>query len=122
MTSRVKDYQLPSNVYVSNLAAERGSSRLLTKFGKVIQKPFLQSASGVLATAGVEGTGAKSAWAAKFVRDAALSTLRHTSPIMSNIVNGVIDTYFKRNEKEPDNMNYWDPKMKAYQRASQLAI
>jgi hypothetical protein len=48
--------------------------------------------------------------------------LRHTIPIMSNIVNGVIDTYSKRNEKEPDNMNYWDPKTEAYERASQLAV
>jgi hypothetical protein len=25
-------------------------------------------------------------------------------------------------EKEPDNMNYWGPKTKAYEKASQLAI
>ncbi|KAK5233975.1 hypothetical protein LTR47_005093 [Exophiala xenobiotica] len=48
------------------------------------------------------------------------ANFRHTIPITSNIINGVIDTYFKRNEKEPDNMNYWDAKAEAYERAAQL--
>ncbi|KAK5405276.1 hypothetical protein LTR06_008971 [Exophiala xenobiotica] len=58
----------------SSAAEQEGSARILSKFGKVEQKPFSMSQPSIFVTAGVDGTGAKQAWCAKIVKDATLST------------------------------------------------